>query len=116
MDRVVEVAIDRFRFCKLVLSQVSAQFGPTSKVLWSSVPQVMPHILDDKKHLCLGFKLMVLRGPVEPYLLPAGRVAEVALAEDDPVERSRELEVHRHPALLAGDVEAGDLKQKSHFV
>ena len=48
---------------------------------------------------------------VEPYLLPAGGVAEVALAEDDPVEGSGELEVHRHPALLAGDVEAGDLQQ-----
>ena len=48
---------------------------------------------------------------VEPYLLPVGGVAEVALAEDDPVERSGELEVHRHPALLAGDVEAGDLEQ-----
>ena len=45
-----------------------------------------------------------------PYLLPAGRVAEVALAEDDPVERSRELQVHRHPALLAGDVQTGDLE------
>ena len=48
---------------------------------------------------------------MEPYLLPAGGVAEMALAEDDPVERSRELKVHRHPALLAGDVEAGDLEQ-----
>ena len=48
---------------------------------------------------------------MEPYLLPAGGGAEVALAEDDPVERSGELEVHRHPALLAGDVEAGDLEQ-----
>ena len=45
-----------------------------------------------------------------PYLLPAGWVAEVALAEDDPVERSRELQVHRHPALLAGDVQTGDLE------
>ena len=48
---------------------------------------------------------------MEPYLLPAGGVAEVALAEDDPVEGGRELQVHRHPALLAGDVEAGDLQQ-----
>ena len=47
---------------------------------------------------------------VVPYLLPAGRVAEVALAEDDPVEGSRELQVHRHPALLAGDVQTGDLE------
>ena len=45
-----------------------------------------------------------------PYLLPAGWVAEVPLAEDDPVERSRELQVHRHPALLAGDVQARDLR------
>ena len=45
-----------------------------------------------------------------PYLLPAGWVAEVALAEDDPVERSRELQVHRHPALLAGDVQTRDLE------
>ena len=52
---------------------------------------------------------MVLRGPVEPYLLPAGRVAEVALAEDDPVEGGGELRVDRHPALLAGDVQPGDL-------
>ena len=44
-----------------------------------------------------------------PYLLPAGWVAEVPLAEDDPVERSRELQVHRHPALLARDVQPGDL-------
>ena len=44
-----------------------------------------------------------------PYLLPAGWVAEVPLAEDDPVERSRELQVHRHPALLAGDVQTSDL-------
>ena len=44
-----------------------------------------------------------------PYLLPAGWVAEVPLAEDDPVERSRELQVHRHPALLARDVQTGDL-------
>ena len=47
---------------------------------------------------------------VVPYLLPAGRVAEVALAEDDPVERGRELQVHRHTALLAGDVQTGDLE------
>ena len=45
-----------------------------------------------------------------PYLLPAGWVAEVPLAEDDPVERSRELQVHRHPALLARDVQTGDLE------
>ena len=45
-----------------------------------------------------------------PYLLPAGWVAEVPLAEDDPVERSRELQVHRHPALLAGHVQTGDLE------
>ena len=47
---------------------------------------------------------------MEPYLLPAGRVAEVALAEDDPVEGGRELQVHRHPALLARDVQASDLE------
>ena len=65
---------------------------------------------------------MVLRGPVEPYLLPAGRVAEVALAEDDPVEGGGELQVDRHPALLAGDIQPGDLEQvyiarfeESHF-
>ena len=75
-------------------------FSPTSHATYK---------LDDKKHLCLGFKLMVLRGPVEPYLLPAGRVAEVALAEDDPVEGGGELQVDRHPALLAGDVQPGDL-------
>ena len=45
-----------------------------------------------------------------PYLLPAGWVAEVPLAEDDPVERSRELQVHRHPALLARDVQTSDLE------
>ena len=53
---------------------------------------------------------MVLRGPSEPYLLPAGRVAEVPLAEDDPVERGGELQVHSHPALLACDVQPSDLE------
>ena len=44
--RVVEVGIDQSGICKLVLSQVSTQFGLTSKVLWSSVvQQVMPYIL-----------------------------------------------------------------------
>ena len=34
----------------------------------------------------------------------------MALAEDDPVEGGRELKVHRHPALLARDVQASDLE------
>ena len=35
----------------------------------------------------------------------------MALAEDDPVEGGGELQVHRHPALLAGDVQARDLEK-----
>ena len=58
---------------------------------------------------------MVLRGPVEPYLLPAGRVAEVALAEDDPVEGGGELQVDRHPALLAGDVQPSNMPMVKLF-
>ena len=53
---------------------------------------------------------MIYGARMVPYLLPAGWVAEVPLAEDDPVERSRELQVHRHPALLAGDVQTSDLE------
>ena len=49
---------------------------------------------------------------MEPYLLPAGRVAEVPLGEDDAVEGSRELKVHCHSALLTRDVQASDLEKK----
>ena len=41
--------------------------------------------------------------------LPAGGIAEVPLAEDDPVEGGRELEVDDHPRLLAGHVQPRDL-------
>ena len=33
----------------------------------------------------------------------------MALTEDNSIERSRELEGHDHPGLLAGDVQPGDL-------
>ena len=33
----------------------------------------------------------------------------MAFTEDNSIERSRELEGHDHPGLLAGDVQPGDL-------
>ena len=50
---------------------------------------------------------------MEPYLLPAGRVAEVPFGEDNAVEGSRELKVHCHSALLACHVQASDLEEKT---
>ena len=42
--------------------------------------------------------------------LPAGRVAEVSLAEDNSIKWSRELERDDHPCLLAGHVQPRDLR------
>ena len=42
--------------------------------------------------------------------LPAGWVTKVALTEDNSIERSRELERDNHPGLLAGHVQARDLR------
>ena len=41
--------------------------------------------------------------------LPAGWIAEVSLAEDNPIKWSRELERADHPRLLTGHVQPGDL-------
>ena len=41
--------------------------------------------------------------------LPAGRVAEVSLAEDNPIKWSGELERDDHPRLLTGHVQPSDL-------
>ena len=54
---------------------------------------------------------MVLHGRLS--VLPAGGVAEVALAEHDAVEGRGEGEVHDHPRLLARHVQPRDLRHRA---
>ena len=73
MDRVVEVGIDRSGFCKLVffsgfrklvLSQVTTQFRHKYSLVFSCpTGHATYRTGHNNRDLCLGFKLMVLRGP-----------------------------------------------------
>ena len=49
--------------------------------------------------------------PTVAPLLPAPRVAEVALAEHHAVKGGGELEVHSHPCLFTRDIQTRDLEQ-----
>ena len=46
----------------------------------------------------------------ESFVLPAGWIAEMSLAEDDPVEGGGELEVDGHARLLTGHIQTRDLR------